>query len=159
MNRPSSLLLSPGEAAQIARELLSEAVDAPRDTQRAADLPGEAKLPPSVTAERIRIGAHVTEVATEAAIQATIKALLYSARFSAQDEDQAVAAVFADIRQRRLLKLLFAESDDRGDNHIGYVAEPIDLETQIETVTAWVRLARGVASSSGASDHAVEQKR
>lgn len=50
-------------------------------------------------------------------------------------------AILADLRGRKLLKYLFA-ADPEHSGAYGYVEEPLDLETQIECVTTWAKLAR-----------------
>lgn len=70
------------------------------------------------------------------------------AKLMPQDKEQpdcaalveAKTAIFADIRDRRLLKWIFAEHDDGCGNAIGYVDGPIDPETQNECVETWISL-------------------
>lgn len=55
-------------------------------------------------------------------------------------ERAAVRAILVDLRDRRLLKYLFAADPDNVGAY-GYVEAPIDLQTQHDMVTKWVRLA------------------
>lgn len=53
---------------------------------------------------------------------------------------RAADAILKDIRGRRLLKWLFAETADSDPHPIGYVEGPIDLATQRECAETWARL-------------------
>lgn len=55
----------------------------------------------------------------------------------AEAREAAIAAVFKDIRDRKLLKYLF-ESEPANVSGYGHVDTPLDLETQRECVEAWV---------------------
>lgn len=63
-------------------------------------------------------------------------------------ERAAVRAILSDLRDRRLLKYLFSDNPDNVGAY-GYVEAPIDLQTQHDMVTKWVRLASQSLSTDG----------
>lgn len=68
-------------------------------------------------------------------------------RRQAVDVETAKAAILKDLRDRRLLKWLFAEDADQNPVAIGYVDGPIDSRTQDEIAEALARAA--IATLSG----------
>jgi len=59
--------------------------------------------------------------------------------------DDAADAILADVRGRRLLKLLFREDANTNATPVGWIDASIDLETQRECATAWARIALAAA--------------